>query len=167
MVSVYGYAQGGETMNVRRMILLAAGAMLALRASAQSSTGSQQPPADTGQSTAEKARELEQKGEQQAKEGAQSAGDKVNEGGQALTAKVVGTKTVTGQISDVSADQVTVKRSDGTPMNLRLTGSTEVTIGDQKASRGSLQQGAEVRASYAQSGGEATAMKIEVTKTPR
>jgi hypothetical protein len=156
-------------MNVRRMILLAAGAILASRAQAQGV--GQPPPSDDSQQTwhekdAQKARELGAKGESQMKKGAATTRDKVNEGGQALSAKIVGTKTVTGEVADVSADQVTVKKDDGTPMNLRLTPSTKVTIGGQKASRGSLQQGAEVRASYAQSGGEATAQKIDVTKTP-
>jgi hypothetical protein len=151
------------------MILLAAGALLASRAEAQGV--GQPPPSDDSQQTwhekdAQKARELGAKGESQMKKGAATTRDKVNEGGQALSAKIVGTKTVTGEVADVSADQVTVKKDDGTPMNLRLTPSTKVTIGGQKASRGSLQQGAEVRASYAQSGGEATAQKIDVTRTP-
>jgi hypothetical protein len=156
-------------MNVRTTILLAAGALLASRAGAQgaASEPQRQPPEQSQprqQSTAEKARELGDKGADAAKRGARSAGKTLNEGGQAATAKVVGTKTVTGRIAGVSHDQLTVKAGDGTPMDLRLTDSTKVTIGGQKASVGALKQGDEVRASYAQSGGSATAMKIEARR---
>lgn len=158
-------------MNVRGMILLAAGTVLASRAGAEgtASGAQQQPPSDRSQSwyqkDAQKARELGRRGEGAIQEGATGARKKLNEGGQAATAKVVGTKTVTGEIADVSQDRVTVKRSDGKPLNLRITDSTRVTVGGKKGSRGSLQQGDEVRASYAQSGGSATATKIEVKRT--
>ncbi len=159
-------------MNVRRTILLVAGALFASRAGANgtASDSQQPPPSDQSQTwyqkDAQKARELGQQGAGAVKKGATSARKKVNEGGQAATAKVVGTKTVTGQIADFSQDQVTVKKSDGTPMNLRITESTQVTVGGQKGSTGSLQQGDEVRATYAESGGSATAMKIDVKRTP-
>lgn len=156
-------------MNLRTTILLAAGALLASPAGAQGTTREPQPTPDASQTrqerTADKARELGSKGADAAKRGASTAGRKVNEGGQAATAAVVGTKTVTGRIGEVSNDQVTVKPADGAPMNLRLTGSTKVTVGGQKASVGALRQGDEVRVSYAQSGGSATAMKIEARRT--
>lgn len=154
-------------MNVRRVILLAAGAVLAARAGAQ---GSQSP--DPSQQTwherdAAKARELGAKGQKEVDKGASATKKGANSAGQTITSKIVGTKTVTGRISDVSKDQVTLQRSsDGQPMNLRVTDATKVTVGGQKKSVGSLQQGAEVRASYAHSGGEDTAMKIDVTRTP-
>lgn len=159
-------------MNVRRTILLAAGAMLASRAGAQATTGdAQQPPSDKSQTwyekDAQKAKELGEQGAGAVKKGATSAGKTVNEGGQAATAKVVGTKTVTGRIADVAQDAVTVKKSDGTPMSLRVVDSTKVTVDGQKGLVGSLKQGDEVRASYAQSGGSATAMKIDVTRKPK
>jgi hypothetical protein len=158
-------------MNVRRTILLAAGVLLALPASAQgtASQSQQQPPSDQSQNwyqkDAQKARSLGQQGAGAVQKGATSAGKKLNEGGQAATAKVVGTKTIAGQIAEVSQDRMTLKKSDGTPMNLRVTNSTKVTVDGQKGSVESLRQGDEVRASYAQSGGSATAMKIDVKRT--
>ncbi len=139
-------------MNGRGMILLAAGAVLASRADAQSSGAAQQPPTDSSQKT-------------WYQRDAQKARDKVNEGGNAASAKVVGTRTVTGRVADVSQDRVTVKRSDGKPLSLRITGATKVTSGGKKSSVGALQQGDEVRASYAQSGGSATATKIDVRRS--
>lgn len=159
-------------MNVRRVILLAAGAVLAARAGAEGKTGSQSSsPPDSQQTwherSAEKARELGAKGQAGVEKGASATKRGVNSAGQTIASKVVGTKTVTGRISDVSKDQVTLQRSsDGQPMNLRVTDGTKVTIGGKEKPVGSLQQGAEVRASYAHSGGEDTAMKIDVTKTP-
>lgn len=156
-------------MNVRRMILLAAAATLASRAGAEGTTGDAQQPPGRSQSwyqkDAQKARELGQQGEGEMRRGAAGARDKLNEGGQAASAKVVGTKTVRGEVADVSRDQVTVKRSDGAPLGLRITASTKVTVDGQKGSIGSLQQGDEVRASYAQSGGSATATKIDVRRS--
>jgi hypothetical protein len=158
-------------MNVRGTILLAAGALLASRALAQGAAGESQekPPTDEKtwyQKDADKARELGQEGADATKKGATTAKEKVNEGGHAATAKVVGTKTVTAKVADVSKDQVTLKlkKSDGTPMNLRLTDSTKVTVAGEKGSVGSLHQGDEVRASYYESGGSATATKIDVKR---
>lgn len=160
-------------MHVRRTILLAAAAALASGARAEGNTAeSQQPPSDQSgsptwyQRNAEKARELGDRGAGAVKRGASATGKKVNEGGQAATAKVVGTKTVAGELADVAQDRVTVKQRDGTALNLRITDSTKVTVGGQKGSVGALHQGDEVRASYAQSGGSATAMKIEVKRSP-
>jgi hypothetical protein len=161
-------------MNHRRMILLAAGLTLASQARAQASGGDgaqQTPPTDPSQKSwyqkdAERARELGKRGTDATRRGASAAGKKINEGGQAVTAKVVGTKTVTGRIAGVSKDRVTVNRSDGTPLDLRLTGSTKVTVGGKQGSVGALQQGDEVRASYAQSGGSATATRIDVQRAP-
>ena len=159
-------------MNVRRMILLAGGVLLASPAGAEGTASSpqQQPPADPSQSwyqkDAQKARSLGQQGAGAVQKGASSAGKKLNEGGQAATAKVVGTKTVAGRIADVSQDRMTLKTTDGTPMNLRVTTSTKVTVDGKKGSVESLRQGDEVRASYAQSGGSATAMKLDVKRTP-
>jgi len=154
-------------MNVRRVILLAAGALLASRAGAQGeSGGSGQPPSDQKswyQKDAEKAKELGQEGADATKEGAESAGEKVNEAGQAATAKVVGTKTVTGKIADISQDQVNVDAA-GTPVNMHVTGSTQVTIDGEKSSLDSLKQGDQVRASFTHSGGESTATKLEVKR---
>jgi hypothetical protein len=155
-------------MNVRKMVLLAAGALLASRALAQGESGgsNQQPPSDQKswyQKDAEKAKELGQQGADAAKQGAESAGKKVNEGGQAATAKVVGTKTLTGKIADVAQDQVTVKAGDAA-LKLRITDSTQVTVDGEKAQVGSLKEGDPIRASYYQSGGESTAMKLEVKR---
>jgi hypothetical protein len=154
-------------MNVRRMILLAAGALLASRAGAQSeSGGSSQPPSDQKswyQKDADKAKELGQQGADAAKKGAESAGEKVNDAGQAATAKVVGTKTVTGKIADMSKDQLTVSAA-GTPVNMHVTHSTQVTVDGEKSSFDSLKQGDQIRASYAHSGGESTATKLEVKR---
>jgi hypothetical protein len=152
------------------MFLLAAGAVLASRAGAQGSTSDgsqpQPPPSDRSQSwyqrDAAKAKELGQKGVDAGKRGASWAGKETNAGGQAATSKVVGTKTVSGEVADVSRDHVTVNRSDGSPMDLRVTGSTKVTVGGKKAQVGALEQGDQVRASYAQSGGAATATRIDV-----
>jgi hypothetical protein len=160
-------------MDLRRTILLAAGLALASRAGAQGTADDkqeQQPPSDRSQQSwyqkdAQKAGELGKKGADATRRGATAAGKKVNEGGQAATAKVVGTKTVTGKIADVSGDRVTVKRSDGTPLDLRVTDSTKVTVGGHAGAVGALRQGDEVRASYAQSGGSATAMKIDVRRS--
>ena len=156
-------------MNVRRTILLVAAGLLASRAGAQGTGGSnQQPPADKQtwyQQGEEKAKELGQEGEDAAKKGASSAKKSLSEADQAATDKVTGTKTVTGRIADVSKDQVTVKGSDGSPLNLKMTPSTQVTVGGQKGSAGSLQQGEEVRASYTESGGSATAKRIDVKPT--
>jgi hypothetical protein len=152
-------------MNARRIILLAAAALLGTRAGAEGNSGdAQKPPSDSSQSWSQKAQDLGQQGVDAAKKGASTAADKVNEAGQAVNATVTGTKTVTGRIAEVSKDQVTMKGSEGTPLNLHLTGSTEVTVGGQKGSAGQLKQGDEVRATYAQSGGSATATKIEVQK---
>jgi hypothetical protein len=159
-------------MDLRRLIPLAAAAALASQAGAEgntSDTQQQPPPTEKSQSwyqrDAQKARELGQKGVDATKRGATSAGKAVNSGGQAATAKVVGTKTVTGRIADVSKEEVTVNRSDGTPLKLRVTDSTKVSVGGKQRSVSSLTQGDEVRASYAQSGGSATATKIDVTRT--
>jgi len=154
-------------MNVRRVILLAAGALLASRAGAQGeSGGSGQPPSDQKswyQQDADKAKELGQQGADAAKKGAESAGEKVNEAGQAATAKVVGTKTVTGKVAEVSKERVTVSAA-GTPLNLHVTGATKVTVDGEKASVDSLKQGDQVRAAYAESGGSATATKLDVKR---
>lgn len=159
-------------MNVRRTILLAAAAALASGARAEGNTAADsQPPSDQSgsrswyQRNSEKARELGDRGAGAVKRGASATGKKVNEGGQAATAKVVGTKTVAGKLAEVAQDQVTLEQRDGTPLKLRITDSTKVTVGGQKGSAGSLQQGDEVRASYAQSGGSATATKIEVKRS--
>lgn len=161
-------------MQARRTILLVAAAILASRAAAQASTGDtpgQQPPSDGSRSwyqkDAAKAKELGQKGVDATKRGASWAGKEANAGGQAATSKVVGTKTVTGRVADVSQDHVTVNRKDGSPMSLRVTGSTKVTVGGKKAAVTSLEPGSEVRASYAQSGGAATATRIDVTRAGR
>ncbi len=157
-------------MQLRKVLFIAAGAVLASRVAAQGATGDSQPPPSDRSRTwyekdAQKARELGQKGAGAVKKGASAAGKKVNAGGQAATAKVVGTRSLTGRISQVSQDQVTVRKSDGTPMSLRVVDSTKVTIGGQKGSIGSLQQGDEVRASYVESGGSATARKLDVKRT--
>jgi hypothetical protein len=158
------------------MILLAAALGLASRAGAEGARSSdapqQPPPSDrsdqTGNKTnAQKARELGQRGTDAVRRGASAAGKKVNEGGQAATAKVVGTQTVSGRISGVSPERVTVKPSEGAAVELRLTESTQVTVGGQKGSVGALHEGDDVRASFARSGGSATAMKIEVKRSPR
>jgi hypothetical protein len=150
-------------MHVRRTILLATAALLASQAAAEDA---QQQPSDKSQpwyqKDAEKARQLGQEGVDATKQGADRAAQELNAGGQAATSKVVGTKTVTGQVADVSQEQVTVNRNDGTPMQLRVTPSTKVTVRGQSASVASLQRGDEVRASYAQSGGSATATQIDV-----
>lgn len=153
-------------MNVRRTIVLAAVLALAPRAGAGEARS--QPPSDKAEQsgTAERARELGQRGADAVKRGASAAREKVNQGGQAATAKVVGTKTVDGKISGVSPDRLTVKRSDGTRMDLRITDATKVTVGGKEGSAGALRQGDEVRASYAQSGGSATATAIEVKRAP-
>ena len=153
-------------MNIRRMILLAAGALLASRAGAQGSSGSSPPPSDQKsmvQQGEDKAKELGQQGEDAAKQGTESAQKKANEAGQAATAKVVGTKTVTGKIADISQDQVNVDAA-GTPVNMHVTGSTQVTIDGEKSSLDSLKQGDQVRASFTHSGGESTATKLEVKR---
>ena len=119
-------------MRPRKIILLAAGALLAARASAQGGGSNQQPPADEKswyEKGTDEAKELGQQGEDAAKKGASSAGQKMDE--------LTGTKTLTGKVADVSQDQVTVKAGD-TPMNLKVTGSTEVTVDGEKASVGSL-----------------------------
>lgn len=157
-------------MNVRRVILLAAATALASRAGAEGTTGdAQQVPPGRSQSwyqkDAQKARELGKQGEGAMRRGAAGARDELNAGGQAASAKVVGTKTVAGEIADVSKDQVTVKRSHGAPVGLRVTAATKVTVDGRKGSIGSLQQGDEVRASYARSGGSATATKIDVRRS--
>lgn len=157
-------------MNLRKTIVLAAAAALASTARAEGNAADSQPPSDPQSSqswtqrNAEKARELGDKGVGAVKRGASATGKKVNEGGQAATAKVVGTRTVAGELADVGEDQVTVRPHDGAPLKLRITDSTKVTVGGKKGSVGALQQGDEVRASYAQSGGSATAMKIEVQR---
>ena len=151
-------------MPVRRTILLATAALLASQAGAEDAQPP--PPSDKSQpwyqKDAEKARELGQEGVDATKQGADRAAQELNAGGQAAASKVVGTKTVTGQVADVSQEQVTVNRNDGTPMQLRVTPSTKVTVRGQSASVASLQRGDEVRASYAQSGGNATATQIDV-----
>ena len=158
-------------MKLRRTILLAAGALLAVRAAAEgTASDAQQPPPSSSRSQRwyqkdeQKARDLGQRGEAEMKKGATSAGNELNAGGQALNARVVGTKTVTGRIADASSDQVTVRKTDGTSTELRLSRSTKVTVDGKKAAAASLQQGDEIRASYAQSGGAATATKIDVTR---
>jgi hypothetical protein len=153
-------------MNVRSLSLLAAGALLASRATAADET-QQQPPSDQKswyQRDAEKAKEMGQKGTDAATRGAEAAGKAVNEGGQAATAKVVGTKTVTAKVTDVSKDQVKVDAA-GKPMSLRITDATKVTIDGQKASVDSLKEGDRVRASYVHSGGEDSAMKLDVKRS--
>ncbi len=155
-------------MHVRRTILLAAAVTLAARASAEdNATDAQQPPPGKSQSWIQKdeakARQLGREGVNAGKRGAAWAGKEVNAGGQAANAKVVGTRTVTGRVADVRPEEVTVSRSGGAPLKLRVTRSTKVTVHGQSASATSLQQGDEVRASYAESGGAATAMKIDVT----
>jgi hypothetical protein len=160
-------------MNVRQTILLAAGVLVASQAGARetASQTQQPPPSDPSQSwyqkDAQKARSLGHEGASAVRKGATTARKKLNEGGQAAAAKVVGTKTVAGRIADVSHDRVIVKKSDGAPMNLRVTDSTKVTVDGQKGPVESLRRGDEVRASYAQSGGSATAMKIDVKRTGR
>lgn len=154
---------GEETMNLRTTVVLAA-ALLAARAGAEGDGGEAKPPADqqpAQRSTAEKARELGDRGTAAAKRGATSARDKVNEAGQAVSARAVGTQSVTGRVAEVGEDQVTVEQSDGTPLRLRVTRSTKVTSAGKEASAAALRPGDEVRASYAQSGGSATATKIE------
>jgi hypothetical protein len=147
------------------MIPLAAGALLAARASAEGS--SQQPPADEKswvQKDTDKAKELGQEGVDATKKGAKSAEQKAEEAGEAAEAKVTGTKTVTGKVADVSPDQVTVQAGSSAPMALQVTGSTQVTIDGEKASVASLKQGDPVHASYKESGGSSTATKLEVKR---
>ena len=155
-------------MRIRRTMLLAAGALLAARAGAEGASDAQQPSSPPSQSwyqrDAQKARELGQRGETAAKKGASSAGKELNAGGQALNAKVVGTKKLTGEIADASPDRVTVRKSDGTSLDMRITGSTKVTVDGKKAAARSLKPGDEVRASYAESGGAATATKLDVKR---
>ncbi len=62
---------------------------------------------------------------------------------------------------DVSRDEVTLQTSGGESMKLKVNDSTKVTVGGQEKSIGELQQGAQVRASYDESGGEKTATRIE------
>lgn len=173
-------------MNVRRTMLLAAGILLAAPATAQDrsaqerSGAKQEPPAESRPPESQgsesqgtwyerggaKAREAGKRGADATARGASKARQKTNQAGQAATAAVVGTKTVTGRVADVSKDQVTVRTKEGQPLNLRVTEATKVLIGGEEKTLGALQQGTEVRASYAQSGGSATATKIEATRTP-
>lgn len=158
-------------MDLRRTIVLAAVALLASRVAAEGASEPRHPPADRpetsgGKDSGQKARELGQRGSDAVKRGASGAREKLNQGGQAAAAKVVGTRTVTGRIASVSPDQVTVKGSEGEPLKLRITPSTKVTLGGKDGSVGSLRAGDEVRASYAQSGGSATATKLEVKRAP-
>lgn len=73
-------------------------------------------------------------------------------------------KTVSGQVTKVSKDELTVESSGGQPMKLKVNDSTQVTVGGQQKSIDELQQGAQVRASYDESGGDRTAKRIEVNE---
>jgi hypothetical protein len=70
-------------------------------------------------------------------------------------------RTVTGKLSKVSQDSVTIESGQGEKHELKLVGQTMIRMNGKDASRTQLQEGQEVRASFSEHGGQQVAVRIE------
>jgi colicin import membrane protein len=70
-------------------------------------------------------------------------------------------QTLTGKVSQLSDDSVTIQSPQGERQELEIVPQTRVTIGGEDAQRGQLAEGQEVRASYMEHGGARIAVRID------
>jgi hypothetical protein len=75
---------------------------------------------------------------------------------------------VTGKLSKVSADQITITpKGGGEAKILKIVKETVVTVNGKTAKPSQLKQGQNVHASYSDQGGDEIAVKIDVTKSKK
>lgn len=70
-------------------------------------------------------------------------------------------QSVSGTVAQASADEVRVDSANQPGMRLKVNGATRVTLDGKDASAAQLQEGTQVRASYAVVGDQPTAVRIE------
>jgi hypothetical protein len=70
-------------------------------------------------------------------------------------------RTVTGKLSKVSGDSITIESGKGERHELKLVGQTMIRMDGKDASRAQLKEGQEVRASFSEQGGQPVAVRIE------
>jgi hypothetical protein len=70
-------------------------------------------------------------------------------------------RTVTGKLSKVSQDSVTIESGQGEKHELKLVGQTRIRMDGKDASRAQLREGQEVRASFSEHGGQQVAVRID------
>ena len=68
----------------------------------------------------------------------------------------------TGTLTAVQDDQITVRTAAGQQMEMKLSDDAQIMMNGQPVQRDRLQQGASVRASYSQEGGEMMVQRLEV-----
>jgi hypothetical protein len=70
-------------------------------------------------------------------------------------------RMVTGKLSKVSADSITIESGQGQKHELKLVGQTMIRMDGKDASRTQLKEGQEVRASFSEQGGQPVAVRID------
>jgi hypothetical protein len=70
-------------------------------------------------------------------------------------------RMVTGKLSKVSADSITIESGKGEKHELKLVGQTMIRMDGKDASRAQLKEGQEVRASFSEEGGQPIAVRID------
>jgi hypothetical protein len=98
---------------------------------------------------------------QQASRSAQGA--PAQPGSQGAQPGAQGEKTVSGKVVRASGQELVLQPSSGagSELKLKMSSSTPVTIDGRQGAAADLKEGAQVRASYQESGGAPTATKIE------
>ena len=74
-----------------------------------------------------------------------------------------GMQTITGQVAQATPNQVVLQTSSGRTMTFILDQRTRVLVGSEERSAADIQQGADAQVAYEQSGGQPTALTIQIT----
>jgi hypothetical protein len=88
-------------------------------------------------------------------------------GGAAGATGHAGDKTVTGKLSKISDDSVTIESGKGQRHELKIVGQTMIRMDGKDASRSQLKEGQEVRASFAEHGGQQVAVRIDAGRAEK
>jgi colicin import membrane protein len=140
-------------------------------ADAQAKARAQHARADQSQRDAQRlAQEAQQQGAQSQREAMQSQKSEAQTARQIQSGNQqswMQSRTIEGQVSAASNDDLTVRSVSQGDVQLKLNDSTAITIDGQKGTATQIQPGADVRASYQVVDGKATAVRIDVTRPSR
>ena len=140
-------------------------------ADAQGKARAQHAKAEQAQKDAQRlAQEAQQQGAQSQRDAMQSqkteaqTAQQIESGNQRAWMQ---SRTVEGQVSSASNNDLTVRSASQGDVQLKLNDSTSITIDGQKGTTTQIQPGADVRASYQMVDGKATAVRLDVTNPSR
>ncbi len=107
-----------------------------------------------------KAQQLQQLANQHLEQATQQA----SQARMAATAgEAQGLQTIAGNVAEASPNRVVLQTPGGRTMSFRVDDRTQVLVGSEQRSAGDIQQGADARVAYELSGGQPTALTIQVT----